>query len=331
MKSTSKVQATRAELAALAKKAIGVELRESVEITEGWFNAIHRLSFADGTRLGLKIAPQQRFEPMTYEKDLLHAEIGVQTLLLERGVRGTHVIARGRDQLAGEPMDWFLYEWVEGKNLSEARKTLDEIAQQRADDEVAELSARINSIRGERFGRWHKDGCAADSWTESFTAMVEDLIGDAIRKSVALPWEKSELRALLAAGLPSLSLVEQPRLVLWDLHDGNIIANPATGEVRAVIDGDRALWGDPLMEFYFRSFNSLSERWQNVYRSHLDGGAALFDAGSRDAQVRIAWYDLYLALVMVIESVYRGYPEGHDRWARDMGAAALHRLKHLLG
>ena len=331
MKSTSKVHVPQAELIALTKKAIGAELRESVEITEGWFNTIHRLSLVDGARVGLKIAPRRQFEPMTYEKDLLHAEIGVQTLLVARGIRGTSVIAEGRDPLAGEPMDWFMYEWVEGKNLTEARKTMDEIAQQRADDEVAELSARINSIRGERFGRWHNDNCAAANWTESFTVMVEDLLYDAGRKSVTLPWETSELRALLAAALPSLCLVKQPRLVIWDLHDGNIIANPVTGEVQAIIDGDRALWGDPLMEFCFRSFNSLSERWLKVYWSHLDGTFARVDRKSRNAQVRIAWYDLYLALVMIIESVYRRYPMGHDRWAREMGTTALQRLRYLLG
>jgi Ser/Thr protein kinase RdoA (MazF antagonist) len=330
MISTSKLHVPQADLAALVKRAIGTELHESVEITEGWFNTIHRLSFADGTRVGLKIAPRQQFEPMTCEKDLLHAEIGVQTLLVERGLRGTYIIAHGRDTLAGEPMDWFMYEWVDGKNLNEARKTLDEIAQQRADDEVAQLSARINSIGGERFGRWHTDNCASASWTESFTAMVEDLIGDAVRKSVALPWEQSELKGRLAAAVPSLSLVEEPRLVFWDLHDGNIIVNPDAGEVQAVIDGDRALWGDPLMEFYFRSFNSLSERWLKMYRDHLDGTPTLVDRESRDEQVRIAWYDLYLALVMVIESVYREYPEGHDGWAREMGTTALERLKHLL-
>jgi len=329
MESTSKVHLPHAELADLAKKVIGTELRESVEITEGWFNTIYRLSFTNDVQVGLKIAPRRQFEPMTYEKDLLHAEIGVQTLLLERGIPGTHVVAHGRDTLAGEPMDWFMYKWVDGENLSSARKTMDEPAQQRADDEVAELSARINSIGGKRFGRWHKDNCAAPRWPDSFTAMVEDLIGDAVRKSVALPWEQSELRERLAATHPSLSLVEEPRLVIWDLHDGNIIVNPDTGGVHAVIDGDRALWGDPLMEFYFRSFNSPSKRWQNAYRKHVDGYMSQMVLESRDARIRIAWYDLYLALVMVIESEYRKYPPGHDAWAREMGTTALQRLRDL--
>jgi aminoglycoside phosphotransferase (APT) family kinase protein len=331
MKSTSKVQVPQAELISLTKRAIGAEPRESVEITEGWFNTIYRLSFTDGARVGLKIAPRQQFQPMTYEKDLLHAEIGVQTLLVERGLRGTHVITEGRDPLAGEPMDWFMYHWVEGKNLAEARETMDDTAQQRADDEVAALSARINSIRGERFGRWHNDNCAAATWNESFTMMVEDLLYDAGRKSVVLPWETSELRALLAEAVPSLFLVRQPRLVIWDLHDGNVIVNPETGGVQAVIDGDRALWGDPLMEFCFRSFNSLSERWLKIYRDHMDEPFPQGAREGRDAQIRMAWYDLYLALVMVIESVYRRYPAGHDRWAREMGTAALQRLRHLFG
>ena len=103
--------------------------------------------------------------------------------------------ARCADPFAGEPMDWFMYEWVEGKNLTEARKTMDEIAQQRADDKVAELFAHINSIPG-------------------------------------------ELRALLAAALPSLCLVKQPRLEIWDLPDGNILLagnnhDPAAVEVPA--------------------------------------------------------------------------------------------------
>ena len=127
-----------------------------------------------------------------------------------------------------------------------------------------------------------------------------------------------------------METVQQPSLVLWDLHDGNIIVNPENGELQAIIDGDRALWGDPLMDFPFRSFMTLSERWLTIYSQNLKLNCPIVDKTNTDAQVRIAWYDLYLALVMIIESVYRQYPPGHDSWAREMGTDAVNKLEGLL-
>lgn len=326
MESTSKVAVTPEELARLTEKGLGLSLIESREITEGWFNTIHRLVLDDGSVAGLKIAPPLSFEAMTYEKDLLQAEIGVQTLLVNSGILGTQVLAQGTDPIAGESMDWFMYRWVEGSNLDSARKTMDPASQERADAEVGRQGALVNSIVGKRFGRWHVDHCASESWPVSFSKMIEDLLADAERISVDLPWDPIKIRSLLERSGPALSEVTQARLVLWDLHDGNIIVDPVNGEVKAIIDGDRALWGDPLMEFYFRSFVQPSPDWRTAYNNTFDTTGASVDTKSRAAQIRISWYDLYLALVMVIETVYRKYPPGHDQWAKEMGSRALNSL-----
>lgn len=57
------------------------------------------------------------------------------------------------------------------------------------------------------------------------------------------------------------------------------------------------MYGDPLMEDRFRSHS----------RSHhfLEGyGVKDF---SESENVRLAWYDVYLYLIMMVEGAYRGY------------------------
>jgi hypothetical protein len=39
--------------------------------------------------------------------------------------------------------------------------------------------------------------------------------------------------------------------VQWDLWDGNVLVDPASGALTGYLDFERALWGDPLLEFQF--------------------------------------------------------------------------------
>jgi len=330
MESKSKIKLEFEEVRGLTNNYLKNELIELTEITEGWFNTIYLLKLVNGEKVGLKIAPPQEFEPMTYEKDLILAEIGVQSRLVEEGIKGTKIICSGKNLLCGQEMDWFMYSWVEGQNLGSSRQTMGEQEQSLADIEVSRELGMVNSITSGYFGRWNNDNSKSTTWGECFAKITNDLIFDSERKNIELPWEATEINALLKKSLNTLNTVKIPSLVLWDLHDGNIIVDPQTGRVKAFIDGDRALWGDPLMEFYFRSFLNLSDNWLSSYLENFKGDKNLLDLKSELGQLRIYWYDFYLALVMVIEKTYRGYAEDHDTWAKNMGNEAFNKIKDLL-
>lgn len=97
----------------------------------------------------------------------------------------------------------------------------------------------------------------------------------------------------------ALDVVDGPRLVHWDLWDPNVFVDPDSLQVVGIIDFERVLWADPLMEAQFTGKRA-GDQLTGAY------GAAVFDA--LYALERRRLYDLYLYLVMLIECSYRNYP-----------------------
>jgi hypothetical protein len=101
------------------------------------------------------------------------------------------------------------------------------------------------------------------------------------------------------------------------MWEGNIFVE--NGEMCGVIDWERAMWGDPLMDDRFRSHNRPA--------AFLEGfGQTAF---TPEELRRIAWYDLFLYLTMFTESFYREYqsPDGLLRWLRPLIADAWARIQ----
>jgi hypothetical protein len=90
------------------------------------------------------------------------------------------------------------------------------------------------------------------------------------------------------------------------------------GAVTGIIDFERAVWGDPLMEHYFSHFNK-----SPFFRQ----GYGLFPTEPSQL-ARVKLYDLYLDLLLHIECAYRKYEdEGHIKWAYDNLAEGWKRFK----
>jgi fructosamine-3-kinase len=99
---------------------------------------------------------------------------------------------------------------------------------------------------------------------------------------------------------PALDAVTDPRLVHWDAWDANFFVRD--GEVTGLVDFERALWADPLMEAQFRPL--YGEGIPNVLRGY--GRSPLTPAEEPRSQL----YTLHLALVMYTECYYRSYDTG---------------------
>lgn len=169
--------------------------------------------------------------------------------------------------------------------------------------EIGALSARVNTVDGERFGYPRKSGrTGSDNWATSFLAMLDDLLADAAEFDAPLPRPAAEIRAVVAAHRPLLDEVERPALVHFDLWDGNIFVEQGeTGwRVEGFIDGERAFYGDALAELVSLLFVSDEE-----IAAVIDGflGRELTD----DERRRLAMYQVYLWLILLTEGGVRGY------------------------
>ena len=108
---------------------------------------------------------------------------------------------------------------------------------------------RINSLRSNHFGSILPGGRRSGRWSETVLGLVADVLDDGRDRGTVLPWAGERILGLVEDHRAVLDEVTEPRLVHWDLHDGNAFLEG--NKVVGIIDADRALWGDPLMEVYF--------------------------------------------------------------------------------
>jgi aminoglycoside phosphotransferase (APT) family kinase protein len=165
--------------------------------------------------------------------------------------------------------------------------------------ELGGIVATLHEVTGSGFGYPQKG--LVTTWSAAFLSMIDDVLGDADRFAVELPRPAEQLRRLVLDRVELLDEVQTPRLIHFDLWDGNILVED--GRITGLIDGERAMWGDPVAEFV-----SLT-----LFESSVDP-EFLAGYGSVELSETISLYRLYLYLIMLIEGAPRGY-DGPDHQA----------------
>lgn len=178
----------------------------------------------------------------------------------------------------------------------------------------------VNNITREKSGDDRPDGpvsgfglCAIDApqyptWREAFSTFLLNLLADAKDAGIAdIPHD--EIKSALETHAAIFDKVIEPRLIIWDMWDGNVLvsfSNPETktgATISGTIDYERALWGDPLMETTFKSIHAPSAALLEAYGSYKPEEMTL------NERLRRAFYDLHLSLIWVIEVTFRGLQE----------------------
>jgi hypothetical protein len=143
---------------------------------------------------------------------------------------------------------------------------------------------------------------------EAFGDMRDPVLQDGEDAQVDLGIPYETLASQVTRFYPFLEEVKRPAFVHWDLCDGNVFVDPETAQITGILDCERALWGDPLMEVNFGAFG-LNPAFLEGYGVDLIAGPG--------ARVRRSLYNIYLWLITVIESTYRSYQTtDQENWAR---------------
>jgi fructosamine-3-kinase len=189
------------------------------------------------------------------------------------------------------------------------------------DFRTGEYLRQINAINGTSFGYFAQAEFQFATWREAFCTMLDHILQDGDDAGVELFLSYDALRSRLQPFFPVLDEVTQPVLVHWDLWDGNIFIDPETKEITGILDFERALWGDPLMEINFGAFGS------NL--ALIEGyGSDLLAASN--AKIRRILYNIYLWLIMIIECTYRQYEtKDQENWIRPKLVEEFEKLEAL--
>jgi aminoglycoside phosphotransferase (APT) family kinase protein len=278
------------------------------ELGHGWFNVAYRMRLADGRTVVLKIAPPPGVEVMTYERGAMATELAALRLIAEH--TGVPVPAVDFADQTHElcDADYFFMPYIDADNLGIVAGEMPGPDLDRYHEALGAANRELNSIKGPGFGRLADPDDA--SWRAAFTRLVEDALQDGERRQVDLGWSYDVIREVVAVNAGSLDEVTEPAYVEWDLWDSNVMIRE--GVIVSIIDHERAFYGDPLIEAGFVAT-----------QLPAFGNPAAFMRGYRRAelteteQVQRRLYNLHLAPIMVIETVYRGHtdPRQYD-WAR---------------
>ena len=306
MESFTKVKLNEQQLALLTAKAFGAgtAVAGSRELTGGFFNTAYDVELNDGRTVILKVAPAVETEVLSYEKDIMRAEVEALRLVNAAGGIPVPEVYFFDDSLQLIPCPYFFMERVEGEPYSDVKEQLSADRKASIEHELGRYQRMINEIAGPAFGLFGGEAAEAGaSWRVTFRAMLLNVLADARRLDAVLPASPEDIERSLEQYLPALDEVKEPRLVHWDLWNGNLFVQD--GVIVSIIDWERALWGDPLLEYYFRHLEN-SEAFHEGYGAATD---------SPNEVLRKRLYDLYLDLIMVVECYSRQYKdENHVNW-----------------
>ncbi|HZX55004.1 MAG TPA: aminoglycoside phosphotransferase family protein [Ilumatobacteraceae bacterium] len=318
--SISKTLVGHEQAAAIVVDAFGadVHLVELTEATEGWFNAAYVMTLSDGRRCVLKVAPPPGIAVLTYEHDIMATEVAALALVAERTTMPVPHVLWSDTTCRRLPSALFVMEHCPGTLLSLIRPTLDVGQQQFIDGQLAGFLREMHSITNPMFGLQAPSAPKFETWRDAFLRLFEDALADGATAGTDFPVSYETLRSIVENKADFLDDVAVPRFVHWDLWDSNVFVDPDTLEVVGVIDFERSLWGDPLMEAQFVA-KADDEAFIASY------GTPMLD--TQAARIRRLLYDLYLFVIMVVEVSYRHYPtDDIDRFSRERLATTLDKL-----
>jgi aminoglycoside phosphotransferase (APT) family kinase protein len=303
MESQTKNRKTRPQIEAMAARAFaGMALADGddavFELKDGWFNASYSVRLADGREVILKIAPPQGAEVMLYEKNIMATEVASMRLVRKNPAIPVPEIYFLDDAHDLCDSDYFFMEKIHGDNLEHVKTSLPAETLEAIERRIGEIIREINGFPGTYFGYDGNPDLRANTWKEAFVKIVDSVLEDGSQKNVVYDYSYDELRAAVLKHAPALEEISTPCLVHWDAWDPNFFVKD--GRITGIIDFERALWAEPLMEAQFRllSFGA------GVTNSMRGYGKTSFTFAEEQ---RNHLYSLHLALVMNTECYYRNY------------------------
>ena len=299
MESKTKNRKTREQVTRMVERAFGgITLAAGddamCELKQGWFNAAYNVRLSDGREVILKIAPHKDVEILAYEKNIMATEVASMLLVRENPsipVPEIYVFDTARDICDSE---YFFMEKLTGDNYGQVKESISPAIQAQIDQQIGTIVREINGFTGIYFGYAGNSDLRGVTWKEAFLKIIDSVLEDGFRKQADFGFPIDGIRGAVLKHASSLEAVTTPQLIHWDAWDLNFFVKD--GRITGILDFERALWADPLMEAQFRA--------SGVSESMRGYGKTTF---TYEEDERCHLYALHLALVMKTECYYRDY------------------------
>ena len=272
----------------------------------------HNRSFYVQTDQGdavLRIAPPQE-GMIFYEREMMAQEPGIHALLRAQTSVPVAEIYAYDDSHALIDRSYMLMERLPGRALSDlphiSQGLYDRILEQ-VGDSLRQAHALLAESECYGYLGEHRPMNPQPTWWQAFRFMWRALLDDIVHAGGYTPEEAAYLGDLLDAYRACFDHPVRASLLHMDVWSQNIMVDDQ-GTLTGLVDWDRALWGDPEIEFAVLDYCGVSE--PGFWRGY---GTARDQ--SPEAQVRQRFYLLYeLQKYIVIHLWRRDDPQGAQRY-----------------
>lgn len=252
-----------------------------VSIPTGKFNTSFFVK-ADNEDLVLRVAPSPSSVFLFYERNMMKQEPLLHALLRTRTsvpVAKVLYFDESRDLL---DRDFIILERLPGVPMTEAA-VRDVNGLHR---EIGALLAQVHSITKNKHGYIgpHEPMVPQDNWADAFRIMWHKLLEDVASTGHYSNAEVDFFERLLEQRIRLFQYKKNASLLHMDIWDQNILTDGK--HVTGILDWDRALWGDPEIEFAVLDYCGVSTPafWE---------GYGMSRNNSKEAQIRNLFYLLY--------------------------------------
>jgi aminoglycoside phosphotransferase (APT) family kinase protein len=277
---------SREQLLALMSKQFGVDgERVSFQpIVTGKFNRSYVVRM-DGREVVLRIAPIPGTPMLFYEKDMMRQEPQIHCLVRERTQVPVPAILAYDFSRTLIPSDYLLLEKLPGVAASELPLT--RTVWNRVLEQVGGYLRQVHAISGPAYGYVgpHHPMDPQPSWWEAFRIMWQKLVQQIVEMEAYTREQGEWLVEALERRRSFFDREVPPSLLHMDIWSQNVLLDHS-GNVTGIVDWDRALYGDPEIEYAVLDYCGISEPafWRGYGRER---------ERSEAAQVRLWFYFLY--------------------------------------
>ena len=277
-------------IARIFSRSLGVEGGVSARLLDGgMFNTTYLVGCGSPERLFvLRLGPVERQRLLGFEGNLMRAEEYVCSVCRSLDLPCSRVLAVDCSRALVD-RDYMIVDYIPSVPMCEAGLGRGE--KERLYHELGRWLRRLHSVRGEGFGFVSRqlEGLSFPRWSEALNCEIADFTARLESAGGLTAAEGARVRGIYAQNAALFDEISEPQLLHTDIWEGNVLLDGGTHAILAVIDGDRAIFGDPDFEF--------ASSWGQVPPLREGYGFEPVRDAHRERRMR-----LYLAFYLALEA-----------------------------
>lgn len=232
------------------QKTLGTKVLWRAELLDGGlFNTTYFVEYGpEHKQAVLRLGPVNRHLTMGFEENLMEAEAWVYDRCREIGIPCSRVLACDTSKEILD-RDFMIVEYIPSIVMAKAELTDEQ--RRSLYIKMGAYLRKLHQVTGDSFGFVSRlrAGQTFDRWSDALIFEVRDIAERYVQSGGIGEETAQKVLTIFEQNRDLLDQVRTPHLLHTDLWEGNVLLDRETLDIAAIIDCDRAVFGDVDFEF----------------------------------------------------------------------------------